>query len=367
MEILNKEVLGIELKLYVTAFLAIFGGFATRWILSSTLGKLHTAAKKSETPLDDILVKSLVKPGGLACVIAGIYFATLVLPIPSEPVNIRFFVDSLTKSAFICLIVWLCLILFEGVMDYWIVTAKKSETKLDDQLVPVVKSSGKTFLILIGIVLFLQNMGYSVSSLLAGLGLGGMAVALASKDTIANLFGSIVLFVDRPFHVGDWIEMDGIEGTVEEIGLRTTKIRTFANSLITTPNAIFTTTHINNWSLMKKRRIKMTIGVTYGTPVAKVEKAVEAIRKIINDDEKIRNDFYLVNFDSFGAYSLDIFIYCFTVTTNWGDFLQAKQEFMLKIMSAFEEMGIEFAFPTQTIQLEKIPGEPEAMEKQRPE
>lgn len=355
-EVMGMEFLGITLQTYVLSFAAIFAGFAGRWILNGFLFKMIAASKKTRTELDDIIFKALEKPGGWACLIAGVYVATVILPLPTEPVNIRRFADSLSASAFIALGIWLCVIIFDSMMDYWSRSAAGTESKIDDQLVPIVRSSGKTFLALIGIMLFLQNMGYSITSLLAGLGIGGMAIALASKDTIANLFGSIVLFIDRPFHVGDWIEMNGVEGTVEEIGLRTTRIRTFANSLITVPNASFTTTAINNWSRMRKRRIKMTIGVKYDTPPEKLEQAVQNIRDIINSDDNIRSDFYLVNFDSFGPFSLDIFIYCFTDTTVWGEFLQAKQDFMLKIMRAFKELGVEFAYPTQTLHVESLPG-----------
>jgi MscS family membrane protein len=205
-----------------------------------------------------------------------------------------------------------------------------------------------------------------VGSLLAGLGIGGVAIALASKDTVANLFGSLVIFLDKPFQIGDWIEMGSIEGTVEEVGLRTTRVRTFANSLITIPNAKFTTEAVNNWSRMKKRRIKMTVGLTYDATPDKVEEAVLRIREIIAADEKIRNDFYLVNFDNLGPSSLDLFVYCFTETTNWAEFLQAKQEFLLKIMRAVEELGLEFAFPTQTLHVESLPEDPGVLTRQRP-
>jgi len=257
--------------------------------------------------------------------------------------------------------------LVDGLADVWTEKAARTDTRLDDQLVPIVRRSSKVFFVVIGVVLVLQNMGYSVGSLLAGLGIGGVALAMASKDTVANLFGSLVIFLDKPFQIGDWVEMGAMEGTVEEVGLRTTRVRTFANSLVTVPNALFTTNIINNWSRMKKRRIKMTIGVTYDSPPDKVDALVNAIRKLIAEDEKLHNDFYLVNFDNFGPSSLDIFIYCFTVTTNWGEFLQAKQEFMLRLMGAVSDLGLSFAFPTQSIHVESLPeNAPKAMQSQRP-
>ena len=364
---LSQTFLGIPLANYAMAFGAILAGFVARWILNAVLQGMERVAERGASWANRIVFNSLLKPVSLGCVIGGIYIATLMLPLPEAPVNIRHFCDALAKAFTAFLVVWVLVRMLDGLMDYWAEAASKTETKLDDQLVPIVRSSGKTFLVVIGGVLFLQNIGYSVSSLLAGVGIGGAALAFASKDTLSNLFGSIVLFVDRPFQIGDWIQMGEVEGTVEEVGLRVTRVRTFANSLITLPNALFTTQAINNWSLMHKRRIKMSIGVTYDTPPDKIRQAVERIRSIIRENEKIHDDFFLVNFDNFGPHSLDIFIYCFTVTTNWEEFMNAKQEFILSIMDAFQDMGIEFAFPTQTLHIASMPGEPPAMHTERPE
>jgi len=174
---------------------------------------------------------------------------------------------------------------------------------------------------------------------------------LAAKESLSNIFGSIVILLDRPFKVGDWIEMNGLEGTIEEIGLRTTRVRTFANSLITVPNAKWTTSAINNWSRMQKRRISTKIGVTYDTTPEQIEALVETIRGLIRSDEGLRDEFFLVNFDGFGPSSLDIFIYCFTKTTQWGEYLTVKERFFLNIAREVHKAGLQFAFPTQTVHL----------------
>ncbi len=358
---------GIALWVYATAFAAILVGFTLKKIVSMLFARLIRAAEKSKTILDDILLHAFSKPIEWAVVLAGIFIALLVLPLPQEPVDIAAFVYAILTGASVALVIWFSIRLADGLCDLWARKASQTETKLDDQLVPIVRRSSKVFLLLIGIVLVLQNMGYSVGSLLAGLGIGGLAVAMASKDTVANLFGSFVIFLDKPFQIGDWIEMGDTEGTVEEVGLRTTRVRTFANSMVTVPNLLFTSNTINNWSRMKKRRIKMTIGVTYSTSSEKMDELVKKIREIIENDDKIRNDFYLVNFDNFGPSSLDIFIYCFTVTTDWADFLQAKQEFLLKIINCVNALGLEFAFPTQTVHVEGLPEETNVLTSQRPQ
>jgi len=203
--------------------------------------------------------------------------------------------------------------------------------------------------------MIIQNAGGDVGSLLAGFGIGGVAVAMASKDTIANLFGSVVIFIDRPFQIGDWVDIGGQEGTVEEVGLRVTRIRTFANSLITVPNSQLTTTAINNWSRMQKRRIKLTIGLTYDSNADQMEKAVEAIRDVLRSDERIAQDFFLVNFTDFGPSSLDIFVYCFTNTVRWDEYMQVRQEVLLAFMRRIQALGLSFAFPSQSVYVESLP------------
>jgi MscS family membrane protein len=360
------KLLNIPVWIYLASLFSILIGFIGKKLVSLAFKRLEKLTEKTSVVFDDILVDALSKPAQWAVALGGIFLALMLLPIPKEPVDIDRFVKAVLSAISLSLLIWFIVRMVDGICDWWGEKATETESRLDDQLVPVVRKSLKSFTYIVGAVLILQNMGYSVQSLLAGLGIGGLAMAMASKDTVANLFGSIVIFLDKPFQIGDWIETSKVEGTVEEIGLRTTRIRTFANSLITMPNAAFTTESVNNWSKMKKRRIKMSIGVTYDTKPEKLDALVKGIRELINENPKIRNDFYLVNFDNFGPSSLDIFIYCFTETTIWAEFLQAKQEFMLDIMRLINKMGLSFAFPTQSVHIESIPGEPVALAGQRP-
>jgi len=264
-------------------------------------------------------------------------------------------------------LMWFGVRLTNNLTAIWAERATLTEGTFDDQLVPVIKTLAKLMIFLIGLLLIIQNLGGEVGSLLTGLGIGGAAIALASKDTIANLFGSIVIFVDRPFQVGDWVEIGAQEGTVEAVGLRVTRIRTFANSLITVPNSALTTTAINNWSRMRKRRIKLTIGVTYGTGPEQLKAGVEAIREVLQNDRRISQDFMLVNFTNFGASSLDIFVYAFTLTIRWNEYMQVREDVLLEIMRRFEELGLSIAFPTQTLHIESMPpGSPKAMQRELP-
>jgi MscS family membrane protein len=354
-EIFAYQLFGIEVWVYAAALGSIFTGFILQRITNAIILRMTRFTEKTKIDYDEILFKALSGPVGWIFGLAGIYIALQILPIPKEAETVNTIIDAFIKGASMLVAVWLAVRLIDGFGGYMIDKSADTESKIDDQIYPIIVRSLKVFIVIIGMVLVLQNLGYSVSGLLAGFGIGGAALALASKDTVANLFGSVVIFLDRPFQIGDWIDMPMVEGTVEEIGLRTTKVRTFANSLITLPNAAFTTTPINNWSMMHKRRIRMVVGVTYDSSSEKLEKGVELIRQLIIDDPNIHSDAFHVYFDSFGPSSLDIFIYCFTVTTNWGEFLAAKQTFMLKIMQGFEELGLEFAYPTQTLHVASFP------------
>lgn len=330
-------------------------GYILKKVVQVTVDKLLIRLQKSSYQFDHELLGAVHKPLQWWPVVIFLYMALLTLDLPSEPLNFPEGIESLFRTVTIMLSMWMMLKLFDVLCLYLATAAKSTHTKLDDQLVPIMRRSGRVFIFMIGVLLVMQNLGYSVGSLIASLGLGGAALALASKDTLGNVFGSIVIFFDRPFQVGDWVEMPGVEGTVEDIGLRTTRIRTFANSLITVPNAQFTTTSINNWSRMKKRRIKTVIGVTYGTTTEEMTQALEAIRNIIREDENLHHDFFLVNFVGFGASSLEILVYCFTVSTVWAEHLRVQEEFFLKIMQALEALNLSFAFPTRTIHVESLP------------
>lgn len=198
-KLLQTPFLGISLKDFMLAFGLVLLGFFLRKIITIIFRKLIETAQQSPFRFDHLLLESLAKPLGWIPPLITVYFASLVFQIPSEPVDFERFAATLFRGSWILLGIWTVLRVFEVVCDLWMEIAAETETKLDDQLVPIFRKGGRAFIILLGIVLFVQNMGYSVGSLIAGLGLGGAAIALASRDTFANLFGSLVIFFDRPF------------------------------------------------------------------------------------------------------------------------------------------------------------------------
>lgn len=233
--------------------------------------------------------------------------------------------------------------------------AAKTDTLLDDQLVPLARRTVKVFVIVIGGIFVLQNLNVDVASLVAGLGLGGLAFALAAKDTVANLFGSLVIFVDRPFQLGDWIRVEDVEGMVEDVGFRTTRIRTLYNSLVTMPNGKLTGSAIDNLGMRKYRRIKLTLGLTYSTSPEQMQAFVEGARAIVAAHPDTRKDFYEVHFNNFGAFSLDVLFYAFAAVTSWGEELRVRHELLLSLLKLAQDVGVEYAFPTRTVHVDSFP------------
>jgi MscS family membrane protein len=251
-------------------------------------------------------------------------------------------------------LVWAIYRLVDVLAERMAEKARGTESKLDDQLVPLIRKSLKLLTLIAGVLFVLQNLNVDVTSLLAGLGIGGVAVALAAKDTIANFFGSIMIFADRPFQIGDWVVVSGVEGIVEEVGFRSTRIRTFYNSLVTIPNAKFTEANIDNYGARQYRRSYFTLNVTYDTTPEQMQAFVEGIRAIIQANPYTRKDYYEVHMSGFGSCSLDVMVYFFFKVKNWSEELRERHHVLLEIMRLARDIGVAFAFPTQTVHVESL-------------
>ncbi|MCC5877765.1 MAG: mechanosensitive ion channel family protein [Candidatus Sumerlaeia bacterium] len=234
--------------------------------------------------------------------------------------------------------------------------ARKTATKFDDILVPLIRKAVKVFITTVGIIFIADNMQVNITSLLAGLGIGGLAFALAAKDTVENLFGSITILIDRPFQIGDWVCIDNVEGNVEALGLRSTRIRTFYNSLITVPNSNLIKANVDNLGMRRYRRFRTHINVTYNTPPEKIDAFCEGIRELIRQHPYTWKSNYHVWLNEFGPHSLDILIHMFHETPDWATELRERHRLMSDIVRLAKRIGVEFAFPTQTLYLERGSG-----------
>jgi MscS family membrane protein len=235
------------------------------------------------------------------------------------------------------------------------VAADKTKVGLDQQLIPIVTKSLRIFVVVFGSLIAFQNLGINVMSLVAGLGLGGLAFALAAKDTAANLFGSVMIFSDSPFRVGDWVKFGGVEGTVEQVGFRSTKVRTFYNSLITVPNAVVASAAVDNMGRRQYRRVYTKLAVTYGTSPDEMEAFLEGIKNIIKANPTTRKDYFHVIFSGYGDSALEVMVYFFLEVPDWGQELIQRQNIYLEILRLAKELKVSFAFPSQSLYVESLP------------
>ncbi|MCX7998400.1 MAG: mechanosensitive ion channel family protein, partial [Leptospiraceae bacterium] len=233
--------------------------------------------------------------------------------------------------------------------------AIQKKAPIDEQLIPLLLKSFRIFFVALAILFSIQNLGVNVMSLIAGLGIGGLALALAAKDTAANLFGSMMIFMDKPFKVGDHIIVNGIEGTVEAIGFRSTRIRTWEDSLVTIPNSVVANANIENLGLRRYRRTNMIIGVTYDTSPEKMESFLEAIKNILFSHPLVVKDMINVGFREFGNSSLNIQLHFYVNVDTFAKNLEVRQLIFLDVMRAAKALDISFAFPTTTLHVETFP------------
>ncbi|MDO5581652.1 MAG: mechanosensitive ion channel [Planctomycetia bacterium] len=238
--------------------------------------------------------------------------------------------------------------------------ARKNFSKIDEILVPIFSRSMKMLIIFVGVVMAIQMIGFSVIGIVSGMGIGGIAVALAAQNTIANFFGSITVLMDQPFAIGDWIVVNGTEGEVEAVGMRSTRVRTFYNSLVTIPNNLLTTAVIDNMGRRHFRRYKTFVKVEYGTTPEVLELFCEGIRQLILSYPNTRKDAFHVYVNEMGDFSIDILLVCFFLVPDQASENKARSRLILDIMRLAEKLHVGFAFPSQTIyaKVEEDPGTP---------
>lgn len=354
---LRGDVFGVEAwQLLFLALLVILGVILRKLVIHIIVTWVRRVTKRLALGWVDQVAARADKPVGTLVVAAVLAVGVPILALPAQ---LEFVLQLATRSLAAYSVVWLCYRLVDVISDVMEERAARTTSKLDDQLVPIIRKSLKVFFVVVGAIFILQNLDVDVGSLLAGLGLGGLAFALAAKDTVANFFGSVMIFVDKPFQIGDWVKMPGdIEGTVEEVGFRTSRIRTFYNSVITVPNANVTNTPIDNLGARRYRRYRTMLGLTYDTPPEKIEAFCEGLRAIILATPGMRKDYFMVEFQDFGPCSLDILLYCFFEVPDWTTELRTRTHLNLSILRLAKALGVSFAFPTQTLHLESTPGRP---------
>jgi MscS family membrane protein len=348
--ITKQEWLGLYLWQIIGLFVWILLALVIRSLFERILTQYVSKwAKKTRIEWDDLLLESVQKPLGLFVLIGFLLLSYTNLQFD---VSINLYLNKVLSVSLSIAVFWVIYNLIDVFAEYLTHITGKTENSLDDQLVPLIRKTLRVFVVVLGVIVILQNNGYNVASLIAGLGIGGLAVALAAKDTLANLFGSITIFVDRPFRMGDWIKTSAAEGTVEEVGFRSTRIRTFYNSVVSVPNSSLANSEIDNLGMREYRRLKTILNLTYDTSPEQMEAFVEGIKAIVKANSNFRQDYYEIHFHSFGAHSLDVLVYVFFSVPDWSTELQQRHNFLLEILRLAKALKVEFAFPTQTLHID---------------
>ncbi|NOY22703.1 MAG: mechanosensitive ion channel family protein [Acidobacteria bacterium] len=317
------------------------------WAFGNVIKKLTA---KTKTRIDDILVDMLEEPVVFSVIIIGVWYGLATLEMSKA---VHRWIATGYYFLIIFAIAWsITRVLDALVEEYLAPLVAKTEGDLDDQLLPIIRKGAKFTVWGVAVIIALNNAGYDVGALLAGLGIGGLAFALAAQDSVANLFGGFTIFVDKPFTIQDRVVVDGYDGTVEEIGIRSTRLRTLAGRLVTIPNSKISNNVVENISSEPARKVALDLGLTYDMDEGKISRALLLLEKIARETAGVDSEKITTAFTGFGDFSLNVkLIYWIEKSA---DIFSVQTKLNLKVLAAFAKEGLEMAFPTQEIHTKNI-------------
>lgn len=310
------------------------------WIVHYKNDLLNTALKKLTRPVVFLILLAFIK----------IVLPSLFLPLNIN--NILFLGVNIMETVFW---IYVFLKLVKVFMSIYAIYAETTESKLDDQLIPVLNNFLSGLVVFIGFLKLLTILGVDPVTVVAGASIGGLAVALASQDTVKNLIGTVMIFLDKPFHIGDWIEAGAVVGTVEKVGFRSTRVRAADTSIFQIPNSALAEMVVNNKGLRAFRRYTTNLGVRYDTPPVLIDAFVKGIRKIIELHPDTRDDAFNVEFAGFGDSSLLILVNVYFKALDWNTEQSSKHKLHMEILELAAALGVQFAFPSTTVMIEEFP------------
>ncbi len=348
---LETVYLGNTLQTWLLSFLIMGGsvviGKFLYWVIQKTL---KTFTKNTKNELDYLFVDMLEEPLTLAITILGLWWAVSILKLPEGVTN---FIDSIFYFLIIFNVAWFATRMIDTLIEKYIAPkVKASETDIDDILLPIIRKIVNIAIWSMTIIIGIDNAGYDVTTMVTGLGIGGLVFALAAQDAVSNLFGGVIIFSDKPFNINDRIILNGFEGYVREIGLRSIKLETLDGRIVTMPNSKVTDNPVLNISKEKGRRVKFFLGLTYDTQPEDIQKAKEILEDIIETNEHTQDA--VIAFDSFGDFSLNVLVLYWI--KRGSPIVKVQDAINMQILTRFNAEGLDFAFPTQSIILEKNEG-----------
>ncbi len=351
----------------VEVFVIVLVTLSVGLVLRVILARLNERLLRTENPWDDALIGALRRPAGVLIWIVGLSLA--VESIQAHQPSVLFdIVDPARDVGVIATITWFLIRLIRRIEQAVIAARHDRGEEVDRTAVDAVAKLLRLSVFITAFLVVLQTLGFSIAGVLTFGGVGGIAIGFASKDLLSNFFGGLMIYLDRPFSVGDWIRSPdrSIEGSVEDIGWRITRIRKFDSRPLYVPNATFTNIALENPSRMQSRRIYETIGIRYDD-ADRMGRIVDEVTVMLRNNANIdQHTTLMVNFNTFAPSSLDFFIYCFTRTTDWATYHAIKQEVLLGVLAVIEQQGAQCAFPTSTVHVASLAGSGEGAVPTRP-
>jgi MscS family membrane protein len=361
-QFLLTEILGNTIQDYAWFIGAVLLGFIFKKLISKYLSHLLfkiVGTKGAEVGVDkfDAL---LTKPIGFFIMLSIIYLGSSHINYPEvwdlateNEVGLKMLINKGFSLIYVYSIFWIFLKVIDFIGLILNKRAEATENKMDDQLIPFIVEIAKIITYIFALVIVMGNVfEVDITALAAGLGIGGIALAMASKESLENLLGSFTIFFDQPFTVGDTVTVGTVTGTVEKVGFRSTRIRTFDKSLVTVPNKKMIDAELDNLGMRPVRRVKFNIGLTYETAPEQIKAIVTDIQEMINQHPKTNQE-GKVRFQEFGSSSLDILVMYFVDSPKWNDLIDVKEDVNYKIMEIVKKHNSDFAFPSTTVYLQK--------------
>ena len=361
-QFLMTEILGNTIQDYTWFIGAVFLGFIFKKLISKYLSHLlfRILGNKGMEVGIDKFDSLLTKPIGFCIMLSVIYLGSSHIEYPSawnlapeNEMGLRMFINKGFSLVYVYSIFWIFLKVIDFIGLILNKRAEATENKMDDQLIPFIIEIAKIITYIFALVIVMGNVfDVDITALATGLGIGGIALAMASKESLENLLGSFTIFFDQPFTVGDTVTVGAVTGTVEKVGFRSTRIRTFDKSLVTVPNKKMIDAELDNLGMRPVRRVKFNIGLTYETAPEQIKAIVADIQDMINQHPKTNQE-GKVRFEEFGSSSLDILVMYFVDSPKWNDLIDVKEDVNYKIMEIVKKHNSDFAFPSTTVYLQK--------------
>lgn len=352
----QNKILGLAIWQYLGLALLIVLGFVFHFILRRILNPIVARLSRSKVYPSLISPELIHRIASLLSVLVIIRLIRIFIPLLALPVTVAKFVFLVITVITTILLLLIALRILDVFMAYGFRLTQRTESKLDEQLIPIIKRSIQAVLVIGAIIQILNVLDVNVTALIAGISIGGLALALAAQDTVKNLIGSAMIFVDQPFQIGDYITVGSFSGTVTEVGFRTTRIRLLDSSIISIPNGTIANQAVTNLGVRVLRIFQTTIGLTYDTPPSLIKKYMEGLKKIAETHHLTQKDAIIVNLTELGSSSINIMFRAPLLINDYTLELNAKQELLLAIIQLAESLGVRFAFPSTTMYVEDFPG-----------